>query len=84
MARVLIFLIQSYRFLVSPFLPSACRFHPSCSAYAVEAIRKHSVGPGLWLVLRRLLKCHPFHPGGFDPIPVRTGEGTENPLTPAG
>ena len=83
MARLLILLIRVYQVVVSPLIPSACRFYPSCSAYTVEALHKHSLGRGLWLGLRRLLKCHPFHPGGFDPIPVRTAGARETHITAA-
>ncbi|MDX9999741.1 MAG: membrane protein insertion efficiency factor YidD [Polyangia bacterium] len=59
--------ILLYRLLVSPLLPPACRFTPSCSVYAMESIRKHGPLVGLWRSLKRLLRCHPFHPGGHDP-----------------
>ena len=58
-----------YRLILSPLLPRACRFHPSCSAYALGSLRTHGVLRGGWLALMRLLRCHPFHPGGVDPIP---------------
>ena len=61
--------ILIYQRLVSPLLPRRCRFVPTCSEYAVEAIRKHGVLRGLWLAGRRILKCHPLHPGGHDPVP---------------
>jgi len=61
--------IHLYRKLVSPVLPSACRFYPSCSAYALEALKIHGPFKGLWLAARRLLRCHPLHPGGIDPVP---------------
>ena len=61
--------IRIYQRLISPLLPRRCRFLPTCSEYAVEAIRKHGVLRGSWLALRRILKCHPVHPGGFDPVP---------------
>ncbi|MFC1769988.1 membrane protein insertion efficiency factor YidD [Nitrospirota bacterium] len=60
--------IGAYRYFLSPFLPSSCRFEPSCSHYAEEAIKKHGPLKGFWLALVRLLKCHPFHPGGYDPV----------------
>jgi len=66
---VLMGLIRGYQLVVSPALPPACRFTPSCSQYALEAIGRHGVLRGLWLAGRRLLRCHPFHPGGFDPVP---------------
>ena len=61
--------IRIYQYLISPLLPRRCRFLPTCSEYAVEAIGRHGVLRGSWLALRRVLKCHPFHPGGFDPVP---------------
>ncbi len=61
--------IRIYQRLISPLLPRRCRFVPTCSEYAVEAIGKHGVLRGSWLALRRFLKCHPFHPGGYDPVP---------------
>jgi len=72
MARLLILPIRIYQLLIAPLLPPACRFHPSCSHYAVEALQEHGPVKGLWLGGVRLLKCHPFHPGGFDPVPPRS------------
>jgi uncharacterized protein len=69
LSRVLIAPIVAYRRYVSPALPARCRFYPSCSAYAQEAIAKHGAARGLVLAVRRLLRCHPFHPGGYDPVP---------------
>jgi uncharacterized protein len=66
---VLILLVKCYRWFVSPLLPPACRFYPSCSAYAVEALQRHGALRGSWLAIRRLGRCHPFHPGGIDPVP---------------
>ena len=67
--RALSLLIRIYRALISPLLPQACRFYPSCSAYALEALERHGASRGTWLTLRRLSRCHPFHPGGVDPVP---------------
>ena len=64
-------LIRVYQWLVSPLLPRACRFAPSCSEYAAEAIALHGVARGGWLALRRLLRCHPWGGDGFDPVPQR-------------
>ncbi|MDL2260329.1 membrane protein insertion efficiency factor YidD [Deltaproteobacteria bacterium OttesenSCG-928-K17] len=63
--------IRFYQRCVSPFLPPACRFWPTCSNYAAEAVRVHGFWRGSWLAMRRLFKCHPFHPGGYDPVPPR-------------
>jgi putative membrane protein insertion efficiency factor len=69
LARVLTAPIVAYRRYVSPALPARCRFYPSCSAYAEEAIARHGALRGLGLAVRRLLRCHPFHPGGYAPVP---------------
>ncbi len=69
MAKVLVALIQAYRYALSPMLGRHCRFYPSCSEYAVEALRRHGALRGSWLAARRLARCHPWHPGGFDPVP---------------
>ncbi len=61
--------IRGYRRWVAPALPPACRFFPSCSAYALEALERHGLTRALWLTAGRLLRCHPYHPGGFDPVP---------------
>jgi uncharacterized protein len=72
-ARVLLAVIGFYRNAISPCLPPSCRYTPSCSAYAAEAIQLHGAGRGSWLALRRLLRCHPFHRGGHDPVPPPVG-----------
>lgn len=69
LAWALIGLISAYRKLISPLLAPRCRFYPSCSAYALEAVRVHGAGRGGWMAVRRLSRCHPFHPGGLDPVP---------------
>jgi uncharacterized protein len=69
LARLLTAAIVAYRRYVSPALPARCRFYPSCSAYALEAVAKHGALHGTGLAIWRLLRCHPFHPGGFDPVP---------------
>jgi putative membrane protein insertion efficiency factor len=68
-ARVLMALITGYRRFISPLLGQRCRFAPSCSAYALEAVREHGALRGIWLAVRRIGRCHPFNPGGFDPVP---------------
>jgi putative membrane protein insertion efficiency factor len=61
--------IRGYQLLISPAFPPSCRFSPSCSQYALEAIRRYGVIRGGWMAVRRLGRCHPFHPGGYDPVP---------------
>jgi hypothetical protein len=68
MRNLLIALIKLYQYNVSPLVPSSCRFVPSCSAYAVDAIAKYGALKGSYLAIRRILRCHPFHQGGFDPV----------------
>jgi putative membrane protein insertion efficiency factor len=68
-SRLLSFLVAVYRYSVSPMLGMHCRFHPSCSAYALDALERHGAMRGGWLALRRLARCHPWHPGGHDPVP---------------
>ena len=60
---------RGYQLFVSPILPQTCRFHPTCSGYAIEAIREHGAARGAWLALKRIGKCHPWGSGGFDPVP---------------
>ncbi len=67
--QALLFPVRAYRRLLSPLLPPACRFHPSCSQYALDALTTHGPIRGAWLAARRLMRCHPFHPGGLDPVP---------------
>jgi putative membrane protein insertion efficiency factor len=70
-ARVLMFPIAGYRRFVSPLLGPRCRFAPSCSEYAYTALAEHGAARGLWLAVARIARCHPFHPGGYDPVPTR-------------
>jgi putative membrane protein insertion efficiency factor len=69
-ARAVDIVIQGYQMLLRPLLPPACRFAPSCSEYARQVVRTHGGGRGLWLSVRRICRCHPFHPGGYDPPPT--------------
>ena len=66
-----IFIIKMYRILISPIFGNCCRFHPTCSCYAEIAIRRFGIFKGACLVLYRLLRCHPYHPGGYDPVPEK-------------
>ncbi|HKB25591.1 MAG TPA: membrane protein insertion efficiency factor YidD [Methylomirabilota bacterium] len=70
MTRAIVLVIAAYQRLLSPLLPRACRFAPTCSEYARLAIAEHGAGRGAWLALRRVVRCHPFHPGGYDPPPA--------------
>lgn len=74
LALPLLALLAVYRKFISPVLPQACRYYPSCSQYAQDAVRIHGPFLGPWLALRRLLRCHPWAPGGPDPVPARTGK----------
>ena len=70
MKSIVIFLIKIYKKIISPFLPSSCRFYPSCSNYAIEALHRHGFIKGSYMALRRIIKCHPLNPGGYDPVPI--------------
>jgi putative membrane protein insertion efficiency factor len=69
MKSVLIAMVRLYQVGLSPLLPPSCRYYPSCSAYAVTALERHGAARGTWLAIRRIARCHPFHPGGYDPVP---------------
>jgi len=73
MRFILITLIKFYKYFISPLLGNNCRFYPSCSAYALDALQIHGAMIGSYLTLRRLSKCHPFHEGGIDPVPEKIG-----------
>ncbi len=72
---VWVLFLRSYRVLISPLFAGSCRFEPSCSHYAEEAVRRHGSLRGFWLTLRRLARCHPLHAGGYDPVPARGRAG---------
>jgi uncharacterized protein len=69
LSKPLIWLIRAYQLGLSPFLGRSCRFHPSCSEYAVESLERYGIFRGLWLAVRRVGRCNPWHPGGYDPVP---------------
>jgi uncharacterized protein len=69
MRTLLVLLVRGYQVSISPLLPSSCRYYPSCSAYAVEALEKHGALHGSWLTMKRIARCNPFRPGGYDPVP---------------
>lgn len=76
-ACLLMLLVRCYQLGISPLIGPRCRFHPSCSQYAIEALRTHGALKGGWLALRRLSRCHPWHPGGYDPVPCACERGGE-------
>jgi uncharacterized protein len=69
MQWILIALVRAYQIVLSPLLPAACRYYPSCSVYAAEALEKYGARRGGWLAVKRIGRCHPFRPGGYDPVP---------------
>jgi uncharacterized protein len=77
MRQLIRVLIRAYQLAISPLLGARCRFHPSCSQYALEAVERHGSRRGGWLAIRRLARCHPFHPGGYDPVPLDPNGVTE-------
>lgn len=72
MRQILILLVRGYQLLISPLLPPRCRFHPSCSHYAIAALQEHGALYGSWLSARRVCRCHPLNAGGYDPVPPKT------------
>lgn len=77
MKKILILLIRFYQKFISPMFPAKCRFYPTCSQYTLEAIKEHGAIKGTYLGIRRILKCHPFHEGGYDPVPKRENKNSE-------
>ena len=69
MKRFLVGCLHLYQRYLSPLFPPSCRFYPTCSTYAIQAIEKYGAGKGAWLALKRIARCHPFHPGVYDPVP---------------
>lgn len=76
MGGVLVAVVRAYQLVLSPLLPASCRFTPSCSQYALEAIRTHGPARGSWLAVRRIARCHPFHAGGVDVVPKGDAGGS--------
>jgi len=74
MRAILLIFLKGYQLFISPLLGNHCRFYPSCSSYSLEAIERHGTLQGCYLTLKRLLKCHPFHEGGIDPVPEKLGK----------
>ena len=77
MKKILILLIRFYQKFISPMFPAKCRFYPTCSQYTLEAIKEHGAIKGTYLGIRRILKCHPFHEGGYDPVPKKENKKSE-------
>jgi putative membrane protein insertion efficiency factor len=69
MKTLLVLLVRGYQVSLGPLLPPSCRYYPSCSMYAIVALERHGAVRGAWLTIRRIGRCHPFHPGGYDPVP---------------
>ena len=77
MKKILILLIRFYQKFISPMFPAKCRFYPTCSQYTLEAIKEHGAIKGTYLGIKRILKCHPFHEGGYDPVPKKENKNSE-------
>ena len=71
LSKTIIYLIKGYQYFISPMFAPHCRFSPTCSQYAIQAVQQHGVIKGTYLATKRISKCHPFHEGGFDPVPVK-------------
>jgi len=80
LSKILVVLLKGYQWAISPLFGANCRFYPTCSQYAIEAVQEYGPFSGSWLSLKRLFKCHPYHPGGYDPLPGEqiTEHHTEN------
>lgn len=77
-SKILIGIVRFYQLVISPMIGSRCRFTPTCSCYAVEALKTHGAVKGSWLSVKRILKCHPLNAGGYDPVPPKTNNKKEN------
>ena len=77
MKKILILLIRFYQKFISPMFPAKCRFYPTCSQYTLEAVKEHGAIKGTYLGIKRILKCHPFHEGGYDPVPKKGNKNSE-------
>lgn len=77
MKKILILLFRFYQKVISPMFPPSCRFNPTCSNYGIEAVQEHGGLKGGWMAIKRILKCHPFHPGGYDPVPLNPKNYTD-------
>lgn len=77
MRKLIVGVLRLYKVILSPLLPSACRYYPSCSQYMGQAVEKHGVARGLWMGAKRLLRCHPFHAGGLDPVPDSSNQSSQ-------
>ncbi|AYR19149.1 membrane protein insertion efficiency factor YidD [Alcaligenes faecalis] len=79
LASALILLVRGYQLFISPLLGPRCRFYPTCSQYAIQALQTYGPLKGSWLAARRIVRCHPWHPGGHDPVPARGDQGSQTP-----
>ena len=77
MKKILILLIRFYQKFISPMFPAKCRYYPTCSQYTLEAVKEHGAIKGTYLGIKRILKCHPFHEGGYDPVPKKENKNSE-------
>lgn len=80
----LVLLVRGYQLFISPLLGPRCRFYPTCSQYAIQALQAHGPFKGTWLAARRLVRCHPWHPGGHDPVPALGDLGEQSPKQAGG